>query len=164
MPELDVDKYRKVVADLEEARDSIQQLEGIKTEMEKEVFAELDVGETLVFDEFEFKVSEGRRGFYPQSGFEIKWNNLIYDSPWAIDEPLRSMEQTKLSGLVVEMTTYKGPTLGKLEKMLSENDFIRDHWGTIKEIFGYKAGSRVEKVNSLVPQHNDSIVDGSEGE
>lgn len=152
IPELDTDKYRaiqvrlKVIsAKMEEAvkdlAEEAQDLEQQKAEMEADVFEKIDLGQSFVFDEFQFFVKEGPRRLSNPAGFHIKWNDFIQNSDGELDDSYK--------GLITEKISYKGPTLAKIEKLLIKSDFIRKHYEEIKAIFGYKQGNPVEQIKVI---------------
>ena len=142
MIEFDAEGYRTLINDIELLTNNLKVLKDAKADLEKAVFKDLEKGNDLTFDEFIFEVAEGRRDLTNPAGFEEKWAEFIKDNIEGADPK----DIQGLANLIEIGTTYKGPTLAEINKMITENTFLRVHYEEAKAIFGYKEGKRVEKI------------------
>lgn len=151
MLEFDVKRYREIRESIQVYEDELHTLQKKRGDMEAEIFKQLDMGQTFQADEFKFIVREGQRRLYPLDGFEVKWNDFIHSKG--------AEAEKSVQGLIKEQISYKGPTLAKMEKLLTESDFIRENWEEIMDIFGFRKGSRMENVKVIEEQVVENLAE-----
>lgn len=146
----DINEYRELRKNITEHEEALAQMNKMRADIEATVFSFVKTGEYVDYEEFRFEAKVGPRGLSPRAGFENTWKNLIADCEVPEDKE-------KLQKLIVSKVVFKGPTLAKLEKTLSESDFLREYYEEAKLIFGYKDGNRHEVVTVLDAAPDDSV-------
>jgi hypothetical protein len=144
--EFDANEYRTLEARAKELEWELADIRARMNNIEKNVFASLDMFETYKADEFLFRVMEGRRSMTPAPGWDEDWRRFLADPAKAL--PLDAV--AFLSGLIEKVPAHvKAPTLAESDKRLKRCPELAPYLEEAKIILGYNAGGRQCKVERV---------------